>query len=81
MKKVEEIFAFLAEDDEKGEGVCGFCDPLTRQWMPMVGADMARVESLMPIARSMAKELGRKIKLVKFSNRLELEILGGPPSA
>ncbi|GAH83034.1 unnamed protein product, partial [marine sediment metagenome] len=49
MPRIEEMYAFVAEDtgpdDEGVVGVNTGCG-----WMPLVGADMARVESLKPIA-------------------------------
>jgi len=34
--------------------------------MPLVGADMARVESLRPLARIIARETGKTVKLLYF---------------
>lgn len=39
------------------------------------GADMARVESLRPIAEAIAREFDRDIKLVRFEIRTELEVI------
>ena len=44
-------------------------------WMPLVGADMARVESLRPIAEDIAKVTGKTVKLIVFETRKELEYL------
>ena len=71
MPKIEEMYAFIAED--KGpddEGIVGFM--AGTGWLPMVGADMARVESLKPIARGIANATGTKIKLLRFTQREEL---------
>jgi len=72
MPKIKEIYAFIAED--KGpddEGVVGMS---FGSWMlPLVGADMARVESLRPHALDTAKKTGKKIKLIRFTHREELE--------
>ena len=76
MPRIEEMYAFVAED--KGpddEGIIGFM--AETGWMPMVGADMARVESLKPIAQHVARATGKKIKLLRFTKREEL----GPISA
>jgi hypothetical protein len=41
--------------------------------MPMVGADMKRVDDLRPLAQKIAREMGKKITLVRFTQREELE--------
>ena len=71
MPRIEEMYAFVAEDSgPDDEGIVGMG---TRAgWMPLVGADMARVESLKPIARNIAAQTGKKIKLLHFTHREEL---------
>lgn len=72
MPKITEMFAFIAEDaGPDDEGIIGFTTPTG--WMPMVGADMKRVDSLRPIAAGVAKDLGKRVKLIHFTNREELE--------
>lgn len=47
MPRIEEMYAFVAEDSgPDDEGVVGMATK--SGWMPLVGADMARVESLKP---------------------------------
>ena len=80
---IDEMYAFIATEED-GEGVIAFFDSVTKTMVPMVGADMARVESLKPIAAGMVPQVG-PIKIVKFTNREEIETLGGmihnpPPS-
>jgi len=70
MQKIESMYAFIAQD-ETGEGVCGFKAP-DGTWLPLVGADMDRVKSLMPVAELMAKQSGQTIKLCLFTTRTEL---------
>ncbi len=76
MKKlrIDEMFAFIVQDDNGDEGICGFKSPIG--WMPMVGADMKRMESLMPMARELSLSTPNPIKLVKFNVRQELETIG-----
>lgn len=70
MQSIDEMFAFISVD-EYGEGLVG---TLTRTgWMPLVGADMSRVDSLRKMAQQVARDSGRDVKLVRFSNRTELE--------
>jgi hypothetical protein len=72
---IDEMYAFIATEED-GEGVVAFFDPVTKTMVPMVGADMKRVDSLKPIAKDMIPKVG-PIKIVKFTNRVELETLGG----
>jgi hypothetical protein len=71
--KIDEMYAFIAKDPDGGEGLAAF---LTNEgWQPMVGADMARVHLLKPIAEKLAKNTGQPIKLVKFTTRTEIETI------
>ncbi|MBA7591648.1 hypothetical protein ES708_33808 [subsurface metagenome] len=71
MPRIEEMYAFVAEDSgPDDEGVVGM--NAGSGWMPLVGADMARVESLKPIARNIAAQTGKKIKLLHFTHREDL---------
>lgn len=72
MPRIEEMYAFVAED--KGpddEGIVGM-GAAGIGMMPLVGADMARAESLKEIARQISKQTGKKIKLLRFTNREDL---------
>lgn len=71
MPRIEEMYAFVAEDsDPDDEGIVGM--GTKAGWIPLVGADMARVESLKPIARNIAAQTGKKIKLLHFTHREDL---------
>ena len=75
MPRIESMFAFVAEDTgPDDEGVIGTKTP--EGWMPLVGADMARVDSLRPIAEAIARQLGKPVKLLRFGTREELEVIG-----
>ena len=70
--RIEEMFAFIVLDDaDNTEGI----PALNHDGMayPMVGADMEMVEKLRPYAERIARRLKKKITLVKFTNRVELE--------
>lgn len=73
MPRIERIFAFIAEENPQDEGVVAM--KIGTNWMPLVGADMARIESLRPIAQDIAKATGKTIKLIVFETRKELEYL------
>jgi hypothetical protein len=40
--------------------------------MPLIAADEARMKSLIPAARNIARASGRQVKLIKLSQRTEL---------
>jgi len=68
---IEEMFAFVAEDsgpDDEGIVAMQVGDVM----VPMVGADMARVESLRPIVRAISAQTGKNIKLLHFTQREDL---------
>jgi len=72
MPRIDEMYAFIAEDTgPDDEGIVGFT--VGNNWIPMVGGDMARIESLKPIAALVSARTGQKIKIVKFTNREEIE--------
>lgn len=80
MPRIEKLYAFVVEDtgpDDEGvvavQSLPG--DDGLRLWLPLVGADMARVESLRPIACGIGNQIGKKVTLVQFSNRKELEVI------
>ena len=80
MPRIEEMYAFIVEDTgPDDEGVIAIQSPPgndgTILWLPLVGADMARVNSLRPTAVGIARQLGKPLKLVHFSNRQDLEII------
>jgi len=67
--KIEKMYAFVAENDE-GEGVMAFKSSNT--WMPMVGADFKRIDSLLSIAQEMSKVSGQKFRILQFDNRKDV---------
>lgn len=70
--KIDQMFAYIVVDDDNTEGIPAFDGGGIT--MPMVGADMARIESLNPLAEVMAKRLGKKVTLVRFSVREVIEV-------
>lgn len=71
MPKITEMYAFVAQDEgPDDEGIVGM--ELGGGWMPFVGADMGRVESLKEKARILSKAIGKKIYVVHFTNREDL---------
>jgi len=78
IEKITEVYCFVSVD-ERGEGIIGHSMeiPETGQqmMMPFVCADKARMESLKPLAKKMSLESGMKVKLIKLTNREELEVI------
>jgi hypothetical protein len=44
----------------------------TGEFVPMIAADRARMESMVPAARAMAKALNIQMRLIKYTNRVDL---------
>jgi hypothetical protein len=73
MPKIETIYAFIStEEGPEDEGVVAV--KVGDVWMPLVGADMKRVESLRPLAKEIAQTTGKRIVLAKFTVREDMEI-------
>ena len=73
MPKIDRLFAFVAEDNgPDDEGIMGMRIPGTGEWMPLIGADIARVESLRPIAENISRLTGKPHKVLVFETRREI---------
>jgi len=74
LEKITEVYVF-ASCDEGGEGVVGqTVNIMGREtFMPFVCADKERMESIKPLAKQIAKETGKKIKLIRLTTREEIE--------
>ncbi|KKL12546.1 hypothetical protein LCGC14_2534710, partial [marine sediment metagenome] len=70
-KKIIELYAFIATDNNGDEGITAML--VGNKWLPMVGADMDRIESLRPVAEKIAGIHGQKIIIAKFTNRVHIE--------
>ena len=46
---------------------------VTGEYVPLIAADAERLESVMAAARGIAKAKNLKMRLIKFTNRLEIE--------
>lgn len=83
MKRVKEFYALVADDEVLGiEGVCMGWDQATGVALPAFCSDLgqvgttleSRLAAMRRLARNMAKEGARRIRLVRFTSREELEI-------
>ena len=66
MPKITELYAFVSiGSDPDDEGIMAFqTDDGT--WMPMVGADMTRVNELKPMADRISEIAGKPYKILRF---------------
>lgn len=72
--RIDQMYAFVVVDADGTEGVVGFRTG-EDSWMPMVGADLERVEQLRPIAQNLATMMRKEIKVVLFDNRTDTETI------
>lgn len=80
MPVIDEMWAWIAEEEEEEEGVIGAYAPVagipeSEVFHPLVGADKERIESFRDYAEMISENLGVPVRLVKFSNREVLEEL------
>lgn len=72
MPRVTEMYAFVVSDTEPDdEGVIGQ-HHATWGWLPFVGADVTRATSLEPIAQTIADQLGKQVRLIRFEGPPEV---------
>jgi hypothetical protein len=69
--RIDEVWLFVSVD-ETGEGVCAAQLMGAGSMVPLIAADQARVEALIPIARQIAKDSGKQVKPIKLSARTEV---------
>ncbi len=65
--RITELYAFIAKDKDGHEGIMGFRGP-DGAWMPMIGADIERVEHLKAVADKLAA--GQKYEIRYFTQKL-----------
>jgi hypothetical protein len=69
--RIDGVYLFVSVD-ETGEGVCAAPLMGPGSLVPLIAADEARLKSLIPVARNLAKITSLKIKLIKFTAREEI---------
>jgi hypothetical protein len=72
--QIRELYAYVAAVPPGDEGIFGI--NFGGSWLPIVGADMARMRSLRAHAQACARASGERVRLVKFSVREDLEVIG-----
>jgi hypothetical protein len=59
--------------DETGLEVVAQAKLTNGQYAPLIAADLARLESMVPAARDLARTDRIKLRLIKFTNRVDIE--------
>jgi hypothetical protein len=59
--------------NEAGEEVVAQAKLTTGDYAPLIAADPVRLESMMPAARDLATTRNIKMRLIKLTNRLDIE--------
>ncbi len=79
MPKIDRLWVYVQEDtgpnDEGMVTAMGHVLGMGHMPMPLMGSDDARIESIRPVAQSVADATGKPIKLIFFSVRTEIETL------
>jgi len=76
MPRIDFLWAFLSVD-ETGEGILAAPLMGPGSLMPLVAGDQKRLDLITPIAKEIARDSGRNVRLVKFSQREVIEQFGG----
>ena len=61
--------------NEAGEEVVAQAKLANGSYAPLIAADQARLESMMPAARGLAKANNIKMRLIKLTNRVDIEAI------
>lgn len=69
---IENVYAYLCDDDDGTEGIPAI--RVNGAWMPLVAADMGKLELMRPFAQELANK-GKPVTLVRFSERTVIEVL------
>jgi hypothetical protein len=68
------MYAYVVADTgPEDEGIPSF--PAGGMWLPMVGADLKRAEQLKPYAQVVAQQLGKPVRLLRFTTMHEMAVV------
>lgn len=71
MPLITEMYCFATYDkDENDEGIPSIMTPFGP--FPLFGADVDRIESIMPKAQEFADATGKQLRIYKFTNREQI---------
>jgi len=71
--KIDAMYAFVAQGPE-GEGIMAASMFIAgrEMMMPLVGADLTRIKSLLPHAREIARVSGKPFRIYRFDNKTDI---------
>lgn len=71
---IDAVHAFVMVGDDGDEGIPAF---LTTEgvMMPLIAADLVRLERLRPMAAQIGRAAGKPVTLVRFHQRQDLEVI------
>jgi len=73
--RIDALWAWISTDPgDEEEGLIGYRTP-DGWWMPLVGADRERIESYRWHAELVKAATGQPVKLVRFSERTDIEVI------
>ena len=74
LPRIDAIYAILSVDDG-GEGVVAA--PIYDGFLsvPLIAADTERLKDILPVARIIASKSGKRMRLVRFHAREEIEVI------
>ena len=64
---------FVTYVNEGGQEIVVQAKAATGEYVPLIAVDSTRLESIMAAARGLAKANNLKMRLIKFTNRLDVE--------
>jgi hypothetical protein len=72
VQRIDQLW-FVTYIDKAGQEIVAQAKLTTGDYAPLIAADAARLESIMTAAHGIAKANNVKMRLVKFTNRLDIE--------
>jgi len=75
VQRIDPLWMIIFIDDA-GREIVVQAKLTTGDYAPMIAADSARLESMMTAARELAKASNKTMRLVKFTNRVDVEEIG-----
>jgi hypothetical protein len=67
--RIDAVWAAVSVDDG-GEGLCAVC--VDGAWVPLLTSDETRLEWVIAQARLLARRSGKRIKIIKLCQRIEV---------
>jgi hypothetical protein len=76
---IQELWAWVAVDKDDGcEGVVAY--RIGDYWVPLMGADRERMESMRDLAVAASRHSQQTIRLLRFTTRTDVETIEREPS-